>query len=926
MIDLIHRCSGCDSECPADAPGSLCPRCLMRLGLAEVEVDPDELASQQELEETTATIEPRLTVPEPPSGEPDHASGIPPPHTVVEVHPEAIARRAATQDMPEDGRHDRLRLLEVIARGGMGVIYRGRDADLNRDVAIKVLQEKHRDIPELVRRFVEEAQIAGQLQHPGVVPIHELGVFADHRPYFVMKLVRGQTLAEILAAHFGPPQERHRLLPVFLQVAQTVAYAHAHGVVHGDLSPSNVMVGKFGEVQVMDWGLAQVVSSGGGAGQDLESASSRAPGDGIRERASRPRRVMGTPGYMAPEQFACVPHQVDPRADVFALGSILCEILTGQPAYDGDAARQARGQFVPPDLSQALVRLRSCGASEELVELVRDCWSLDPQQRPRDAGELAARLTAYLDGVGERFRIAELAHVEAQARADAERTRRRLAVGLAGAILTLVVLGGGGLAWYAQYRQRQWTQTIAALREVERLRDEAAADPTGGPDRWKATQAAVLQARIHLARLADAASIARLEDLTREVVRELSAAEADRQLLDRLEDARARSVEGDPKAADAEYAAAFREVRLDVDQQDPIAVGRVLAGRPEMVRPLVVAALDDWAISRRHLADDAGERWSRPLEAARAADPDPWRNQLRDALQAGNREALIGLSGSDDLEQRPAPSLWLLGRALIGVRDMDRAAAVLRRAWRVHPGDFWINLDLSHALAWSRPPRTEEAQRYATAAVTARPGSAVAHMGLAIFLHQSGDRTAAEAEFRAALRLQPNDALARYNLGNLLFDQRRITEAVDQYREALRLHPRQATYIHNNLGEALSQIGRLEEAAVEFRATLLASYADVPEVRLNLASTLVRLGRLEEAAAEFRAAIRKKPDLFAAWSGLGFVRLQQGDRTAAAEALRRAAELAIPGSAQALQVKDALRQATLVDPSGSSSSRSGPVQ
>src|SRR5262249_12518019 len=141
-------------------------------------------------------------------------------------------------------------------------VLRGRDTGLGREVAVKVLLEAHQGRAELVRRFVEEAQIGGQLQHPGVVPVYELGQFPDRRPYFTMKLVKGRTLAALLRARTDPAEDRPRFLSIFLQVCQTVAYAHSKGVVHRDLKPANVMVGAFGEVQVMDWGLAKVLADG----------------------------------------------------------------------------------------------------------------------------------------------------------------------------------------------------------------------------------------------------------------------------------------------------------------------------------------------------------------------------------------------------------------------------------------------------------------------------------------------------------------------------------------------------------------------------------------------------------------------------------------------------------------------------------------
>jgi eukaryotic-like serine/threonine-protein kinase len=177
----------------------------------------------------------------------------------------------------------------------------GRDVDLGRDLAVKILLEKHRDDPEAIRRFVEEAQIGGQLQHPGIVPVHELGRLPDGRLYIAMKLVRGQTLAALLRARQGPSDDRPRFLAVFEQVCQAMAYAHTRGVVHRDLKPSNVMVGNFGEVQVMDWGLAKVLASGGVADESRaierrEQASVvRTLRTGSDAEASLAGSVMGTP-------------------------------------------------------------------------------------------------------------------------------------------------------------------------------------------------------------------------------------------------------------------------------------------------------------------------------------------------------------------------------------------------------------------------------------------------------------------------------------------------------------------------------------------------------------------------------------------------------------------------------------------------------
>ncbi len=225
--------------------------------------------------------------------------------TAPDEEPGPIVRPTAGDD---DDRSIRYRIDGEIARGGMGAVLKGRDPNLGRDVALKVLRDDLRDNADMVRRFIEEAQIGGQLQHPGVVPIYELGTFADRRPFFAMKLVKGHTLAQLLGGRKDSADDLPRFLSIFEAMAQTVAFAHARGVIHRDLKPSNVMVGSFGEVQVMDWGLAKVLPRGGTA--DDEKAGRADPPETLiataRSRPDSPRlsqagSVMGTPSYIAPE-------------------------------------------------------------------------------------------------------------------------------------------------------------------------------------------------------------------------------------------------------------------------------------------------------------------------------------------------------------------------------------------------------------------------------------------------------------------------------------------------------------------------------------------------------------------------------------------------------------------------------------------------
>ena len=210
----------------------------------------------------------------------------------------------------------------------------------------------------------------------------------------------------MLEARDGPDDDRPRFLSIFEAIAQTVAYAHARGVIHRDLKPSNVMVGSFGEVQVMDWGLAKVLPRGGvvddaQAGkldrQETVIATARSGSDD--PDLSHAGSVMGTPSYMAPEQARGEVDRVDERADVFALGSILCEILTGEPAFLGapparSCARRRWATWPTPT-----ARLDACGADAELIAIARDCLAREAEDRPRHAGAVAERVTAYLGGV-----------------------------------------------------------------------------------------------------------------------------------------------------------------------------------------------------------------------------------------------------------------------------------------------------------------------------------------------------------------------------------------------------------------------------------------------------------------------------------------------------------------------------------------------
>jgi serine/threonine-protein kinase len=301
----------------------------------------------------------------------------------------------------------RYRLLAEVARGGMGVVFRGYDTLLGRDIAFKFLRERYRNDPEMRRRFAREARITARLQHPGIVPVYEQGQTADGRPYFTMSLIRGRTLAALLEERRDPARDVPHFLKIFEQVCQAVAYAHARGVIHRDLKPANVMVSPFGVVQVMDWGLAKYIDgeceaeteSAGDTTTRIEETDKPCPGEGQTPvdfgSGSHVGCSVGTPGYMPPEQARG--EGVDERADVFGLGAILCVILTGRPPYATGPEAEVRARAAAGELAEAFARLDASLAEREVIELAKHCLAADPRERFRNAGEMVAAVTTYLE-------------------------------------------------------------------------------------------------------------------------------------------------------------------------------------------------------------------------------------------------------------------------------------------------------------------------------------------------------------------------------------------------------------------------------------------------------------------------------------------------------------------------------------------------
>jgi len=280
-----------------------------------------------------------------------------------------------------------LKLYAELGWGGMGRIHPATDRNLLRHVALKRLARELASESFYREGFIAEAQITGQLEHPHIVPVHELSVAADGVPYFTMKLVQGQSFDRWLRDPRRPLGSTERLeegLEILLKVCDALAYAHHRGVIHRDLKPDNIMVGSFGQVYVMDWGLARLSKTQPASGS---AAAMEAPG------------AVGTPAYMAPEQARGNPQDMDERSDVFGLGAILYELVSGKVPYgelhDEEAIleRARAGKIIPIDEAAAAM-----GVSKRIRTIIERALAPDPRNRYQSVMELEADMRGFLRG------------------------------------------------------------------------------------------------------------------------------------------------------------------------------------------------------------------------------------------------------------------------------------------------------------------------------------------------------------------------------------------------------------------------------------------------------------------------------------------------------------------------------------------------
>ena len=824
----------------------------------------------------------------------------------------------------------------VLGVGGMGVVFRARHLRLNRPVAVKMILAGPYARPAERQRFVREAEAVAGLSHPNVVQVHEAGEVSG-RPYFTMELVDGGSLARKLADGPLPPRQAAELVSV---LADAVHAAHRRGIVHRDLKPANVLLVSGGAVsgespgdsppltthhspltpKVTDFGLAR-----------------RLDGD---EGLTMTGVPVGTPCYMAPEQARGDKNGVGPAADVYALGAILYECLTGRPPFKAETATATLHQVIADDPVPP-ARLNP-QVPRDLETICLTCLAKDPARRYPSAEALADDLRRFERGepivARPPGRLGRLVRWVRRRPAEASL--------LAAAVMAALAVAGAG-GWLIGQRTQTARAVEADVREVVRLQQESAL-----PESRAALE------RAH-DRLGDDGP-ARLHSL-------VDQARQDQQLLERLDAIRttrstfaegrenhAAEVHFNNAQADREYQKTFRDAGLGAPPDDPDgAAGRVKASA---VRAPLVAALDDWAVC----SSDAVRRdWV--LRVARGADPDAWRDRVRDPAAWGDVAVLAELARTAPVAEQPLPLLLALGERL----DLSGGDGVglLRLVQEHHPDDFLTNFTLARALydlsrqgkgdwdaaipyyqkALELRPRAVAVQndlglvmnlvgwledntndRSGPGAITIfrkalrmDPDFAPAHNNLGLCLKRAGIWMVAVQEYQDALRADPTLAPAHFNLGEIEAGSSRINEAIDHYREALRIDPDFALAQHY-LGIALLAKGRHDEVLEnypagdeslnEYRGSAIKEANDYyykaydcdpnwVAARNGLRIPPRDAARLDEAIDHFRQAIRLDPRRCRPHGSLGQALLAKWQFAEADAAIGRSLELLAPQDA-----------------------------
>jgi tetratricopeptide (TPR) repeat protein/serine/threonine protein kinase len=753
------------------------------------------------------------------------------------------------------------KLLQQIGEGGMGTVYMAEQTrPVQRLVALKIIKPGM-DSRQVIARFEAERQALALMDHPSIARVLDGGTTETGRPYFVMELVKGVPITKFCDERRLTPRVR---LELFIQVCQAIQHAHQKGIIHRDLKPSNVLIALYDDKpvpKVIDFGIAKAT------GQKLTE----------RTMFTEFGQVVGTLEYMSPEQAGLNQLDIDTRSDVYSLGVLLYELLTGSTPLERKRLKEAAVLEVlrlireeePPRPSTRLsttdeiptVAANRGQEPKKLSGLVRGDldWVVmkalekDRNRRYETANGFAMDVQRYL---ADEPVLACPPSAWYRVRKFARRNRAGLAT--AGLILFFLVFLGGGVGWIAWDRAAKQRDTeqgaTAALAQAEVFLSEGDKE-IDNPARWQATvrlaDSAVQRAEELLAL---GRATADLTERVRRVREAVSAAQTDSGLaaeLERiaLEKAQSRQNFFRDHVAPPRYAAVLRGYGIDPGAPEE-AAARVHHSR---LREVLLAALEDWS----RVTPDATEQkqLAAVLEAAEPA-PDAFRARWRAAVRRGNGPALAQFSVEPGVPGLPAAALVVLAKDLRNAKEYAAAERVLRAGQQRYRSNFWLNHDLGRLLDDSH--RSEEAVPYLTAAVALRSDSAGVYLNLGNALLGKKDLDGAIREYRAALEIDPNYAMAHSNLGNALRDHKDLDGAIREYQAALKIDPNFAL-AHNGLGNALLDNNDLEGAIREYRAALKID-PNFAQAHSNLGIALRDHKDLDGAIREYQAALKIEPN------------------------------------------------------------------
>lgn len=761
----------------------------------------------------------------------------------------------------------------VLGRGGMGIVYRALQRSLNRPVAVKMLLAGPFACQQELERFRRETAALGCLRHPNIVQVHDASD-VDGRLYFTMELIEGGSLAQKLS---GTPQPARQTAALVATLAEAVQAAHQCGIMHCDLKPANILVTADGTPKISDFGLARRLEGGAGLTQT-----------GV---------PIGTPSYMAPEQARGDTRAMGPAVDVYGLGAILYELLTGRPPFRAETPAATLRQVM--DQEPAPPSRLNAGVPRDLETICLKCLHKTTTRRYADARSLAEDLGRFLAGKPIQSRpVGAAEHAVKWAR------RRPAAALLLGALVVMVASATGvGVRLQHQEGQAREAVKTALGRADDRRREE----------RWLEALLILTEAESHLAE----ANSPPLEERLRQ-------AQLDVRIAADLEGVREScpflpSGDVDYQQRAIEYLEAFDRAGLRFDG-DPTTVAEFI--RASAIRDQLIAAVEDRALVAFMQKDDF--LLGKLLQIARLADPEPrWRDRFRqvDAWRARWHLEQLAAEAFNTTPTPLAHQLALLGCLLRHTRDDGVGIPLLREACRRQPGNFWLNRELGTTLV--KTGQTTEATAYFRAALALRPDNAGVHEGLGMALFQAGQIDEALIAFRRAVELPPRslysrqrlvsalalvgrwseaesechksldvdrtDYLSPLKLGMILFEHQRDKDAITACRLAIEADPNAATAYYY-LGLALMRQDHHDEAITAFRK--------VTELRPNnsnarhlLAQELATVGRLGEAITEIRAGISRESTPDALYRDLGALLRKRGQAEEATVAFRKAAEL-----------------------------------